>query len=122
MSPGSHAAGVGIGDSRIPVSRTQLTGSVNCAKSTGRLAAGEPQDNFHPSENRPAHGSVAQWGKAAQQRIHAPDLAKVGHLGLGAAYCRDEGGANGNNIGVLKAGCPTFGSADRHGQWSGARY
>jgi hypothetical protein len=73
---GSHAEGVGIGGSRIPVKRTLPTGSVNCAKSTGRLAAGEPQANFHPSENRPAHGSVAQWGKAAQQRIHAPGLAK----------------------------------------------
>lgn len=98
---------MGIGDSRIPVNRTQPTGSVNCAKPTDRLAAGEPQANFAPTQNRPAHGSVAQWGRSP-----APGLEKVGHPGLGAASSRAEDAANGGNIGVLKAGCPTFVLAD----------
>ncbi len=47
-----HAEGMGIGNSRIPVSRTQPTGSGSRAKATGRLAAGGATNDFSPQRKR----------------------------------------------------------------------
>ena len=81
MTSGATPQDVGIGVSRIPERRTQPTGSEGRAKTTVRLAAEGAANDFSPQRKRaPTPALVVQRGKAAQQRIPAPDLEKVGHL------------------------------------------